>query len=680
MNCFKRWIAPMCALFAAGFVASGSPAEPVVAAYGSWKSPITAAMLVAKSVRFGDLSIDGDDVYWSELRPEEGGRVAIVHRTSDGRIEDVLPAPLSARTTANEYGGGAFLAAGGKVYFSNYADQRIWRLVPGETPQPLTPEGKLRFADYVLDPRRNRLIAVCEDHSTGDAQPVNRLVAVHLTTGQVTPLVAGADFYSSPCLSPDGRRLAWLTWNHPNMPWDGTELRVAEFNADGTLRPSRLVAGGADESIYQPAWSPDGTLYFVSDRTNWWNLYAERDGTVGGSTVTPVLPMDAEFAAPQWVFGTATYGFGADGRILARYTQNGDWRLGIVDPAAHSLTKFDLPFTSVSNLAVSGDVAIALVSSPTEPESIALVDAARGTATVLRRSSPIAADPAYTSIPKAIEFPTSSSGKQGVVWTAHAFYYPPANQDFRAPAGDLPPLIVMIHGGPTSATAASFRLSTQYWTSRGFAVCDVNYGGSTGYGRAYRNRLRESWGLVDVADADSAALYLARAGKVDRHKLLIRGGSAGGYTTLACLAFGDTFRAGASLYGVSDLALLAEDTHKFESHYLDRLVGPYPQAKDRYRERSPVAHLDGFTEPVILLQGLDDKVVPPNQALAILASLKSRGIPVAYVPFAGEQHGFRRAENIIRAQEAELYFYSKILGFPLAEPIEPVEIYNLSRR
>jgi dipeptidyl aminopeptidase/acylaminoacyl peptidase len=663
--------------------------EVTVAPYGSWKSPISAEMLVAKSVRLGDLSIDGDAIYWSESRPEEGGRSAIVRRTADGKIEDVLPAPFSARTTANEYGGGAFLAAGGVVYFSNYADQRIWRVKPGEAPQPLTPEGKLRFADYVLDAVRNRLVGVCEDHTAGDAEPPNRIVAVDLGTGKVTTLVEGADFYSTPCVSPEGKQLAWLAWNHPNMPWDDTMLYVAPIGADGSLGKSRLVAGGKDESVFQPAWSPDGTLTFVSDRSNWWNLYADRDGEA-----VAVLAMEAEFGSPQWVFGTVTYGFLADGRIVARYTQDGAWRLAVIEPPVGGTQtgkyqELALPYSSVSSLAVGRERVAAMVSSPTEAESVVEIDPASGAVTVLRRSSPIKAEAGYTSVPEAIEFPTKFAGtvfagkgdakESAAGWTAHAFYYPPTNCDFAGPTGEKPPLVVMIHGGPTAATGASFRVPIQYWTSRGFAVCDVNYGGSTGYGREYRNRLRENWGVVDVADAEAAATYLVDEGKVDREKLLIRGGSAGGYTTLACLAFGDVFRGGASLYGVSDLSLLAEDTHKFESRYLDQLVGPYPAEKERYRARSPIEHLDGFSEPVILLQGLEDKIVPPNQAELILKSLKERGIPVAYVPFEGEQHGFRKAENIVRAQEAELYFYSQILGFPLADAIAPVEIFNLPR-
>jgi dipeptidyl aminopeptidase/acylaminoacyl peptidase len=654
------------ALFAGGSQAAPGR-EPTVAPYGSWKSPITTQMLVQGAVRFGDMSLDGDVLYWAEGRPEEQGRYAVVRRTPDGRIEDVLPAPYSARTLANEYGGGALSASRGTVYFSNYADQRLWKIKPGEAqPQPITAQSKRRFANFVHDERRDRLIAVCEDHSTTDDEPPNRIVAVDLRTGDISVLVEGADFYSNPRISPDGRQLAWLAWNHPNMPWDDTELYVASFDEGGGLSPARKVAGELEESIFQPEWSPDGTLYFVSDRTDWWNLYAERDGTV-----TPILPMQAEFGAPQWVFGTTTYGFGADGQIIARYSSGGTWRLMRIDSRTGDHQMFDLPYSHISDVHIAGRRAYLTAGAPSDVETLVELDLTTLERTVLRRSSPLQPDPGFTSAPKAIEFPTDDGR------TSHAFYYPPVNRDFRGPQGDAPPLVVMIHGGPTSASPAMFRLTTQYWTTRGFAVCDVNYGGSTGYGREYRNRLRDSWGVVDVADATNAALFLAKTGRADGKKLLIRGGSAGGYTTLACLAFNDVFRCGASLYGVSDLALLVHDTHKFESRYLDRLVGPYPKEERRYRERSPIYHLDGFDRPVILLQGLEDKIVPPNQAELILDSLKKRGVSVAYVPFEGEQHGFRKAENIMRAYEAELYFYSRILGFTPADEIEPVEIFNL---
>jgi dipeptidyl aminopeptidase/acylaminoacyl peptidase len=657
-------IAMLFALFTHGS-GEGAAGGPQEAAYGSWRSPISAEMLVQGAVRFGDVSIDGDTVYWVEGRPEEAGRYVIVRRQADGTLNDVLPAPFSARTTLNEYGGGALLASGGTVYFTNYADQQIWQLKPGEVPRAITAESKLRFADYALDAKRNRLIAVCEDHSQSEQEPPNRIVAVSLADGEVTTLVEGADFYSNPRVSPDGTQLSWLEWNHPNMPWDDSEVFVAPITSDDSLGKRRHVAGGKDESNFQPSWSPDGTLYFVSDRTNWWNLYADRDGKV-----VPVLESDSEFGVPQWVFGMTTYGFASDGTIVARCTSGGKWDVVRIEPRSGRHEKLKLPYSYVSSIRVGGTHAYVVAGSPTESEALVEIDLATGKTNVLRRGSTVEPDPAYTSVPEAIEFPTEG-GK-----TAHAFYYPPKNANFRGPAGEAPPLLVLIHGGPTAATSAQFRLGTQYWTSRGFGVCDVNYGGSTGYGREYRNRLRDGWGVVDVKDAENAALYLAEKGKADCDKLLIRGGSAGGYTTLACLAFSDVFRCGASYFGISDLALMVRDTHKFESRYLDRLVGLYPQDEAVYRERSPIFHLDGFDRPVLLLQGLEDKVVPPNQAEVILEALKKKGVPVAYIPFAGEQHGFRKAETIIRAQEAELYFYSRILGFPLAEEIEPVEIFN----
>jgi dipeptidyl aminopeptidase/acylaminoacyl peptidase len=649
----------------AALSSQSSVAKPTAAPFGSWRSPISSQMLVQGAVRFGDVATDGETVYWVEGRPEEQGRYVIVRCKADGKIEDVLSPPFSGRSTVHEYGGGALAVHEGTIFFTNYTDQRIWQFKPGGAPQPITAESKLRFADYELDAPRNRLVAICEDHSTSDHEPVNRVVGVNLEDGRVTTLAEGADFYSNPRVSPNGKSLAWLQWHHPNMPWDGSELYVAPITADGSLGKSRRVAGSNEESIFQPIWSPDGTLYFVSDRTNWWNLYADRDGRVA-----PVLPMAAEFGTPQWVFGMTTFGFQPDGTLIARASQAGRWSVLRIDPQSGKHETIKLPYTNIASINVAGDHVFAVAGSPTEPESLIDIAIPSGRVDVIRRSSGIKPDPAFTSVPQAIEFPTAAGQ------TAHAFFYPPTNRDFTGPPGEAPPLLVLIHGGPTAATAAQFRLTTQYWTSRGFGVCDVNYGGSSGYGREYRNRLRDNWGVVDVADAANAARYLADQGKAGRTKLIIRGGSAGGYTTLACLTFSDVFRCGASSYGISDLALMAKDTHKFESRYLDQLVGPYPKEEDRYRERSPIFHLEKFVRPVILLQGLEDKIVPPNQAELILESLKKRGVPVAYVPFAGEQHGFRKAENIIRAHEAELYFYSRILGFEPADKIEPVEIFN----
>ncbi len=642
--------------------------EPRIAPYGSWRSPITPDLIVAGTVGLSSVRLDGDDVYWIESRPTEGGRNVIVRRTPDGRTTDVTPAGFNARTRVHEYGGGEYLVHNGVVYFANFADQRLYRQEAGAAPRPITPEGAFRYADAVMDAPRGRLICVREDHTAADREAVNALVGVGAdgdgTAGQV--LVSGADFYASPRLSPDGSKLAWLAWNHPNMPWDGCELWMADVQPDGTLAGAALIAGGPAESIFQPEWSADGGLYFVSDRTGWWNLYCWRDGRV-----EPLYEMAAEFGLPQWVFGMSTYACVAADRLACAYTQGGVWRLALLDATTKTFTPFALPYTEVGGVRAASGRVVFTAASPTETTAIVSLDVASGAATVLRRSSTVAVDAGYLSVPQPIEFPTEGG------LTAHAFYYPPTNRDFRPPADERPPLLVLSHGGPTGATSSALRLGLQYWTSRGFAVVDVNYGGSTGYGRAYRERLNGQWGIVDVDDCVNAARYLAARGLADEQRLAIRGGSAGGYTTLAALTFRHVFKAGASHFGVSDLEALATDTHKFESRYLDRLVGPYPARRDLYLARSPIHFTERLATPLILFQGLEDRVVPPSQAEKMFAAVKAKGLPVAYVPFAGEQHGFRRAENIKRALEAELYFYGRVFGFEPADAIEPVPIANL---
>ena len=641
--------------------------KPITAPHGSWKSPITADLIVAEAIKLGQLAIDGADVFWSEMRPTEGGRSVVVRRPPDGRTADVTPAPFNARTRVHEYGGGAVTVAGGTVYFSNWDDQQIYRVDPGGEPRPITPEGPFRYADGVVDHCRGRIICVREDHSDSGKEAVNALVELDLE-GREPPqvLVSGNDFYASPRINPDGSRLAWLTWNHPNMPWDGTELWAGELQADGSLGRVERVAGSDTESIVQPEWSPDGVLYFVSDRMDWWNLYRWRDGEV-----EPVVPMEAEFGRPQWVFGTSTYAFESAGRIICAYTRQGNWHLASVDTATGELAPIETPYSTIAQVRAAPGRALFLGGSPTEPESIVLLDLATGEADVLRRSSAVAVDPGYLSLPRPVEFPTEGGR------TAYGLFYPPQNRDYAAPPGERPPLLVASHGGPTSATNSTLHLGIQYWTSRGIAVLDVNYGGSSGYGRAYRQRLRGRWGIVDVDDCTNGARYLAERGEVDGERLIIHGGSAGGYTTLCALTFRDVFKAGASFAGVSDLEALATETHKFESRYLDGLVGPYPERKDLYEERSPIHHTDRLSCPVIFFQGLEDKIVPPSQAEKMVEVLRAKGVPVAYVPFEGEQHGFRRAEHIKRWFEAELYFYSRIFGFDLADPVEPVHIDNL---
>ncbi len=557
------------------------------------------------------------------------------------------------------------------VYFSNFADQRLYRASPGGRPEPVTPATpacEMRYADGVIDRSRGRMICVREDHTAAGQEAVNAIVGLKLDgadAGQV--LVSGNNFYASPRLSPDGRRLAWQTWNHPNMPWDGCELWVAEVTADGALGPAVLVAGGADESIFQPEWSPDGVLHFISDRTGWWNLYRWRDGRV-----EPLCPMEAEFGEPQWIFGLSTYAFESAGRIVCAYQKNGLERLAMLDTRTSQLTPLERPYTSFFSVRAAPGRVFCIAASPALPSAVVQYDLGTRQWAIVRQSSTAAVDAGYLSPAQAVEFPTENG------LTAHGLYYPPRNRDFAAPAGEKPPLLVISHGGPTGATSSALSLSIQYWTSRGIAVLDVNYGGSTGYGREYRNRLRGQWGIVDVDDCANGARYLAEKGEVDGQRLIIRGGSAGGYTTLAALTFRNVFKAGASYYGVSDLEALAVETHKFESRYLDNLIGPYPARRDLYIERSPIYSAERLSCPVIFFQGLEDKVVPPNQAERMVEALRRKGVPVAYVPFEGEQHGFRQAANIKRALDAELYFYSRVFGFALAEPVEPVAIDNLA--
>jgi len=646
--------------------------------YGSWRSPITADAIVAGVIGLGQIQLDGDDIYWVEQRPAEGGRNVVVRRRADGTIADVTPPEYNARTRVHEYGGGAYLVRNGTVWFANFNDQRLHRQEPGRAPVAITPAKDIRHADMVRDERRNRLIAVREDHSTGSTWAVNTIVSIANSPspsgggqggGLTTTLVEGNDFYSTPRLSPTGSHLAWLTWNHPNMPWDGTELWVAALNDDGGLIAPRKVAGGERESIFQPTWSPDGVLHFVSDRTNWWNLYRWL-----GQDIEPVVQLPAELGTTSWLFGMSTYAFESERRVVCQVRSNGLARLVTVDPLDKRLQNVDTPYTAFSPyIQARAGKAFTIAASPIEPFSLVAVDLAAGRVEVLRRSADVPVDPAYLSVPETIEFPTTGG------LTAHAFFYPPANPDYEAPAGERPPLIVYVHGGPTGSVSNALDLGDQFWTSRGFAYLVVNYGGSSGYGRDYRQRLNGQWGVVDVDDSVNAARYVVDRGLADGNRVTITGGSAGGYTVLRALTSTHFFKAGASHFGISDLEVFHTDTHKFESMYDQGLIGHWPEERHIYRERSAIHFLDRITAPVILFQGLEDKIVPPNQAELIVAALRGRGLPVAYVPFEGEQHGFRIAKNIKRSLEGELYFYSQVFGFSLADPVEPVPIDNLKQ-
>lgn len=643
------------------------------APYGSWRSPISASSLVEQAVRLGQVVVAGDDVFWNEGRPADAGRQVVVRRRADGTVEDVVPSGFGARTLVHEYGGLSYAVApdGSWLVFSNLADQRLYRVDltgAGGDPVALTAEPpqdrSVRFADPEVSPGGEWIVAVRERHLGATAlEVVNDVVALPASGGDPIVLAEGRDFFAAPRLSPDGAELCWLAWDHPNMPWDGTELWVATFADGRVIGEPRLVAGGPTESVSQPRWAPDGSLHFVSDRTGWWSLY-RGDGE-------PVVEREgAELTGPDWVFGQSSYGFLDDGRLVVVWSERNLDHLG-VESVDGSIREVDVPFTSVGSLRVAGpDGVVAIAGSPTASAAVVRIEVPGGEVEVLKRGRETSVDPGYVSVAEAIEFPTTGDR------TAHAFFYPPANADFAGPEGERPPLIVQSHGGPTSATTSVLDLGRQYWTSRGFAVVDVNYGGSTGYGRAYRDRLQGSWGIVDVDDCVAAAQWLAAEGRVDGDRMVIRGGSAGGYTTLAALAFRDVFAAGASHYGVADAEALAADTHKFESRYLDGLIGPYPEARDVYVERSPIHHTDRLDRPMILFQGLEDKVVPPEQSEMMAEALRTKGVPFAYVAFEGEQHGFRKSETIVRVAEAELFFYGRVLGFGPGDEIEPVKIEN----
>lgn len=637
-----------------------------VAPYGSWTSPISIDLLLKGQLDLGMPRWDGDDLYWIEGRPLEGGRRVVVRRSAAGEIADVTPAGFNARTRVHEYGGGQYVVSGGTVWFANYDDQRIYRQQHGSSPIPITPAVDVRHADLQVDPKRGRIYAVREDHTTGAHEAVNSLVALDWEGKRdAVHITAGNDFYSSPRLSPDGKQLAWLTWNHPEMPWVSTELWVAEIDDECRVRSSRRVAGGSAESICQPEWGPGGEIYFTSDRTDWWNLYR-----AGGESVEPLCRQASEFGGPQWLFGMTYYGVLDAYEIVCLSMQAGNTKLSKLQLGSGRLEPVELLYTQLSDLVVHGRRAALIAASPTLSERVLIVDLVTGAQEVVKASTDTHIDPGNFSIPQMVEFPTENG------LTAHAIHYAPKNRDFTAPPGMKPPLVVHVHGGPTSSRKPTFDLEIQYLTSRGFAYIDVNYGGSTGYGRAYRERLKGRWGEVDVDDSVNAAQHLVRLGFADPERVAITGGSAGGFTTLLALTKRDYFRAGASHYGVGDLVTFIKDTHKFESRYLDWLVGPYPARADLYMERSAVNYADHLSCPVILFQGLEDKVVPPSQAEQFVAACKAKGLPYAYITFEGEQHGFRKASSIRRSIEAETYFYSRIFGFTVADAVEPVHIEN----
>jgi dipeptidyl aminopeptidase/acylaminoacyl peptidase len=630
---------------------------------GAWPSPISAAIVAAGASPLSQLALDGADAYWLAGRASEGGRTTLLRQRGQD-VAEMTPAPFNVRSRVHEYGGGALLVADGTAYFSNFADNRLYAAAEGYGPVALTSEGAHRYADFVLDRQRQRLVAVCEDHA-GEGHPTNTICAIGLD-GTETVLAGGSDFYAAPRLSPDGRQLAWLSWMHPRMPWQGTELWLAEMDAGGALANARLVAGGVDESICQPEWSPGGVLHFVSDRSGWWNLYR-----LAGAALQPLCERAAEFGVPHWTFGGSMYGFRSDEEIICTYIENGVSRLAQLSVASGKLQPIANPYQEIRELRVTGSVVALLGGAPTIPLELARIDLYTGGHEVLARSITELPGEGTLSVPESITYPTSGNR------VTHAFYYPPRNAGFEPAPGSKPPLMVISHGGPTGMASNTLKLATQYWTSRGFAVLDVNYGGSSGFGRAYRDALKGQWGVIDVDDCVAGARHLAARGMVDPERLVIRGGSAGGLTTLCALTFHDVFKAGASYYGVSDLKGLDDDSHKFESHYNEYLIAPKPESEALYLLRSPINHAGQLKRPMIFFQGLDDKVVPPQQSEVMVNALRQAGVPVAYITLEGEGHGFRKAESIVRTLEAELYFYLRIFGIESPEALAPVAIDNL---
>lgn len=657
-----------------------------IAPYGTWPSPISAEMVASDSKHFGHVTIAGGTIYWREQRPDEDGRGVVV-RAEGGETTDVTPPDVNVRTLVHEYGGGDFAVHDGVVFYSSFDDQRVYRQPPGSDPTAITPEPAtergLRYADFEVHPDGEFLYCVRENHDVvgtdGTADPTatdepnttdnpdtadearNELVRFRTDRGGEAEVVAsGRNFYAAPRLSPTGDRLAWLAWDHPRMPWDGTELHVASVADDGTLVDEDVVLGGSSESVCQPAWAPDGTLYAAADRTGWWNIYrVPFDGDP-----EPVVERDASYAAPQWTFGMSTYAVLGDGRIAAVVTDEGRQQIELLEDGER--TVLDLPFETFSPLLCADDDTVVVpAGGPRTPTSIVRWCPESGPE-VVRRSTTLDVEDAYLSTPEHRTYETRD-GQQ-----AHAYVYPPTNPDVEPPADERPPLVVIAHGGPTGATSPAFDPTVQFFTSRGFAVADVNYRGSTGYGRAFREALYGEWGILDVTDTIDAADHLVESGEADPDRLAVRGGSAGGYVVLSALAFHDTFDAGASYYGVADLARLTELTHKFESRYLEHLVGPYPEDADVYHDRSPVHHADDIDAPVLLLQGAEDPVVPLEQAEAMADALADNGIPHSLLVFEDEQHGFRHADSRERAIAAELAFYADVFGFEPADDLPDV--------
>ncbi len=647
--------------------------------YGAWPSPVTADFATARFVSFADLKFSGDRHYWLEQRPGEGGRSVLV-AANGRRRRDITPARMNVRSRVYEYGGGAYALSHDAAYFVNFLDQCIYAApldgdAPGHPPRRVTRgDATERFGGLEWDAHRRCLIAIRERHRVagGDAQPprepadaprdttVNDLVRIDPATGEVFVLHEGHDFYAWPCLSESGDHLAFVVWDHPNMPWDGTQLVIADIDGAGNVSNETLVAGGMDESIYQPTWIDDDSLVYVSDRSGYWNLHA-----YDASGVRVAVPDDAEYGLPMWSLGSTNHVLAGRGHVVAQRIEDGEAELVIADIEHGITTPLSAGFTSYRSLTRSPAGISFIGGSADDVARVTELDIATGRTETLASAGDIDFPEGTISAPETIGFRSAGGA------TAYANFYPPQHPECVGPPGELPPLVVTTHGGPTSAAGRDLSLRIQYYTSRGWGVLDVNYGGSTGFGREYRERLNGQWGVVDVEDCVAGARHLASEGRIDVNRIAIRGGSAGGYTTLAAVTFADVFRAGASHYGIGDLAALARDTHKFESRYVSRLVD-----EADFEARSPIRHASRARCPMIFFQGSEDRIVPPNQAESMFRALKANGVPVAYLLFEGEGHGFRRPENAARAIEAEYLFFSKVFGFEPADDLDDIFVEN----
>lgn len=629
--------------------------------YGTWKSPISSNDLIQDSTRYSFLHATDSKIICGEGRPKEKGRTVLQQISFDNAPKDILPKEFNVRSKVHEYGGKSFTLHNEFIYFVNLDDQDIYRLDPDQTTHRITTQSEYRFGDLTVSSDGRFLFCVAEKHHESHVD--NMLVRVCLNTNAVEIIASGYDFYASPVVSFDSKKIAWICWNQPNMPWDETELYIANISDKKGLDEVKLIDSSA--SIIEPQFSKKGVLHFLSDRSGFWNLY-----TYENEASHPVYPVDFEIGGPQWVFGLHDYTFLENGHIACIGTKKAVDSLYVIDPFKKKIVRLETPFTSLADLYLVKDTLVFKAASPMHGSCIATYHLKNKHSEIIKEFGGSTLDEGYISIPEAVSFPTDGNK------TAYGFYYPPKNKDFRPLDGEKPPVIVCCHGGPTAHVSPVMKLSHLFYTTRGYAVFELNYSGSTGYGTEYRNRLRKNWGIVDIQDCENAVLHLAKKGLCDKDKTIIKGGSAGGFSVLGALTFTDAFKAGACYYGVADMEALAKDTHKFEARYLDLIVGPYPKDKKTYIERSPIKHTEKLSCPIIFFQGADDKVVPPAQSEMMVEALREKKIPVSYLLFEKEAHGFRMAENIKKAAEAELYFFSKIFGIECADKLEPVHIEN----